>query len=330
MSTNQKSILLDVAQLQKKFPVYGSFGKIAGAKQYVHAINNVSFQLYEGEVYGLVGESGSGKSTTARTLLGLIKANAGSVSYQGQEVTSLTAKALRRLRKEIQMVFQDPYSSLNPRKTIGQILEEPLKIHGIGSREERQATALQLLQTVGLQAEHYFHYPHKLSGGQRQRIGLARALILQPKLLICDEPVSALDVSIQSQILNMLRLLQQDMNLTMLFITHDISVVRYISDRIGVMYLGKLVEEATTEQLFDQPLHPYTKALFSSVPNQQDKQRERITLQGEIPSPIAPPTGCMFHTRCPYAVQKCRVDEPVLQQVADHHRVACHLIGEGV
>lgn len=326
MSTKPNQLLLEVSHLQKKYPVSGSFGKLVGTKRYVHAINDISLHINEGEVYGLVGESGSGKSTMARAILGLVPTDAGKVQYNGTDVTTLSKKQWRHLRKEMQMVFQDPYSSLNPRQTIGQILEEPLRIHRIGTKEERQAAAIQLLQKVGLQVEHYFQYPHRLSGGQRQRIGLARALITQPKLLICDEPVSALDVSIQSQILNMLRLLQQEMQLSMLFITHNISVVRYVADRIGVMYLGKLVEEAPTEQLFAKPLHPYTQALFASVPQMEQSAKRGVALQGEIPSPHAPPSGCMFHTRCPYATKKCQVEVPVLQQVTDDHRVACHYI----
>lgn len=318
--------LVEVVNLQKNFPVYGPLGKLGGVKQNVRAVHNVSLTLYEGETYGLVGESGSGKSTTGRTILGLTKASGGEVRYAGEDVTKLSAKEMRKFRKDLQMVFQDPFSSLNPRKRVGTILEEPLIIHGIGTKEERQQQVFDMLETVGLQAEHYFRYPHEFSGGQRQRLGIARALILNPKVMICDEPVSALDVSIQSQILNILKALQQNMRLTMLFITHDISVVRYIADRIGVMYLGGIVEEAKTDDLFAWPKHPYTRALFSAVPN---TNAERITLKGEIPSPLNPPSGCVFHTRCPFATERCKQEVPALREIAPEHKVACHLVEQG-
>lgn len=318
--------LVEVVNLQKNFPVYGALGKLGGAKQNVRAVHNVSFTLYEGETYGLVGESGSGKSTTGRTILGLTDASGGEVRYAGQDLTKLSKKDMRKFRKDLQMVFQDPFSSLNPRKKVGAILEEPLIIHGLGKEEERQEKVFEMLETVGLQPEHYFRYPHEFSGGQRQRLGIARALILNPKVMICDEPVSALDVSIQSQILNILKALQQNMRLTMLFITHDIRVVRYISDRIGVMYLGGIVEEAKTDDLFAEPKHPYTRALFSAVPNMNT---ERVVLKGEIPSPLNPPTGCVFHTRCPFATDRCKTEVPELLQVAPEHKVACHLVEQG-
>lgn len=328
MTTQQEhKPILEVVSLEKKFPVYGSFGKLFGAKQQVNAVNDVSFQLYEGETYGLVGESGSGKSTTGRTLLGLTPATSGQVMYQGQDIVAMSNKELRKLRKDIQFVFQDPYSSLNPRKRIGHILEEALIIHKMGDKLQRQEEVFRILQTVGLQPEHYFRYPHEFSGGQRQRLGIARALIVNPKIMICDEPVSALDVSIQSQILNILKQLQRELKLTMLFITHDISVVRYISDRIGIMYLGKIVEEALTDDLFSEPLHPYTKALFSAVPDfTRSRLKERIVLKGEIPSPLSPPSGCMFHTRCPFATEQCRTEVPAFKEARANHKVACHLI----
>ncbi|WP_066155315.1 ABC transporter ATP-binding protein [Halalkalibacter krulwichiae] len=318
--------LLEVKNLTKHFPLYGPFGKLGGIKQNVQAVQDVSLRLYEGETYGLVGESGSGKSTTGRTILGLTEATSGEVLYEGKDLTKWSKKEMRKLRKDLQMVFQDPYSSLNPRKKVGQILEEPLKIHGWANKQQRQERALEILELVGLQAEHYFRYPHEFSGGQRQRLGIARAIIMNPKVVICDEPVSALDVSIQSQVLNILKTLQKDMKLTMLFITHDISVVRYISNRIGLMYLGRIVEEAPTDDLFEEPLHPYTKALFSAVPD--GTKKERIVLKGEIPSPLQPPSGCVFHTRCPFAIERCQKEVPAFREIRKDHRVACHLVEE--
>ena len=319
--------ILKVSSLHKQFPVYGSFGKLGGAKAYVNAVSDVSLQFNEGETYGLVGESGSGKSTTGRTILGLTPASQGQVLYRDRELAAMTREEMRNFRKDVQLVFQDPFSSLNPRKRIGRMLEEPLIIHKMGDKAERQETVFQILKTVGLQPEHAFRFPHEFSGGQRQRLGLARALIMNPKIIVCDEPVSALDVSIQSQILNMLKRLQREMKLTLLFITHDISVVRYISDRIGIMYLGKIMEEALTDDLFHEPLHPYTKALFSAVPDfNRSRLKERIVLRGEIPSPISPPSGCVFHTRCPYATDVCRTDIPAVREVRPGHKVACHLV----
>lgn len=319
--------ILEVNALQKKFPVHGSFGKLFGTKTYVNAVTNVSFRLYPGETYGLVGESGSGKSTTGRAILGLTPPSSGQVLYQDQDLAKLSGNELRKFRKDIQFVFQDPFSSLNPRKRIGPILEEPLLIHKMGNKEQRREQVFRILDIVGLQPENYFRYPHEFSGGQRQRVGLARALIMNPKIIICDEPVSALDVSIQSQILNILKGLQKELRLTLLFITHDISVVRYISDRIGIMYLGTIVEEALTDDLFQQPLHPYTKALFSAVPDfTRNRLSERVILKGEIPSPLSPPTGCVFHTRCPYATDICKAEVPILREVKPQQRVACHLV----
>ncbi|GIP05700.1 ABC transporter ATP-binding protein [Paenibacillus lautus] len=319
--------ILKVNSLHKQFPVYGSFGKLGGAKAYVNAVTDVSLQLNEGETYGLVGESGSGKSTTGRTILGLTPASQGQVLYRDRELAAMTREEMRNFRKDVQLVFQDPFSSLNPRKRIGRMLEEPLIIHKMGDKAKRQETVFRILKTVGLQPEHAFRFPHEFSGGQRQRLGLARALIMNPKIIVCDEPVSALDVSIQSQILNMLKRLQREMKLTLLFITHDISVVRYISDRIGIMYLGKIMEEALTDDLFHEPLHPYTKALFSAVPDfNRSRLKERIMLRGEIPSPISPPSGCVFHTRCPHATDVCRTDIPAVREVRPGHKVACHLV----
>ncbi|QMV42698.1 ABC transporter ATP-binding protein [Cohnella cholangitidis] len=326
-SEQANSPILEVISLRKRFPVNGAFGKLFGTKSYVNAVADVSFRLYEGETYGLVGESGSGKSTTGRTILGLTPASSGQVLYQNQDLAKLSGKEWRKFRKDIQFVFQDPFSSLNPRKRIGRILEEPLLIHNMGDRTERQEQVFRILEIVGLQPEHYFRYPHEFSGGQRQRVGLARALIMNPKIIICDEPVSALDVSIQSQILNILKQLQKELKLTLLFITHDISVVRYISDRIGIMYLGKIVEEAPTDDLFKEPLHPYTKALFSAVPDfTRSRLQERIILKGEIPSPLSPPAGCVFHTRCPFVTEICKEAVPELKEIEPRHRVACHLV----
>ena len=315
--------LLDVKGLKKYFPVRGALGNTV---QEVKAVNDVSFFLNRGETFGLVGESGCGKSTLGRTILRLTEPTEGQALYEGQDVFSVGPADLTRLRQDIQMVFQDPFSSLNPRKRIGAILEEPLRIHDIGTAEERTEKVLRILQRVGLQAEHYYRYPHEFSGGQRQRIGIARALMMDPKLIVCDEPVSALDVSIQSQIINLLKELQTEFGLTFLFIAHDISIVRYISDRIGVMYLGQMVEQATTEELFADPKHPYTQALLSSVPvPNMEARKERIVLKGELPSPLDPPSGCVFHTRCPFATDECKRVAPANRQISGGHSVACHL-----
>lgn len=321
-----KQPLLDVRGLKKYFPVKGPLGSLGKVKDYVKAVNDISFRLYEGETLGIVGESGCGKSTMGRTILRLIEPTEGQALYKGTDIFRLSGKAMRGIRKEMQMVFQDPYSSLNPRKRIGQTLEEPLVIHGIGSKKERTERVMEILHKVGLQLDHYYRFPHEFSGGQRQRIGLARALVVNPRIVVTDEPVSALDVSIQSQIINLLQELQAEFGLTYLFIAHDISVVRHISDRIGVMYLGQMVEQAPTDSLFASPLHPYTQALLSAVPiPDPGKKRERIILRGEIPSPINPPPGCIFHTRCPHAMAVCREQAPAKLEAAPQHTVACHL-----
>ena len=315
--------LLEVQGLKKYFPVRNPLGR---TEAHVKAVNDVSFKLYEGQTYGLVGESGCGKSTTGRALLRLIEPTDGEVIYQNRDIFQLEQKEFQKIRQELQMVFQDPYSSLNPRKRIGHTLEEPLKIHGIGTKNDRVDRVMDILEKVGLHMEHFYRFPHEFSGGQRQRIGLARALIVNPKVVICDEPVSALDVSIQSQIINLLNRLQEDLKLTYLFIAHDISVVRHISDRIGVMYLGNLVEDAPTDSLISNPLHPYTQALLSAVPIPNPTfQRERIILKGEIPSPLNPPSGCIFHTRCPKAVDICKTEIPVKKEIGSDHFVSCHL-----
>ncbi len=316
--------LLKVRNLKKYFPINkGIFAKQVGA---VKAVDNVSFEVRKGETLGLVGESGCGKSTTGRSILRLIEPSAGEVYFDGEEILSLSAEALRKKRKEMQMVFQDPYASLNPRQTVEQILEEPLIVHSMGNTTERKKRVRELLEVVGLPNSYAKRYPHQFSGGQRQRIGIARALSVYPKLIIADEPVSALDVSIQSQVLNLMKDIQKDFDLTYLFIAHDLSVVRHISDRVGVMYLGRIVEIADTKNLYKDPKHPYTKALLSAVPiPDPTASRERIILQGDVPSPANPPTGCAFHNRCIHAMDICKTARPELQAVDDVHQVACHL-----
>jgi len=320
---NEKRPLLEVKGVKKYFPVRGALGTTV---QEVKAVNDVSFEMNRGETFGVVGESGCGKSTLGRTILRLTEPTAGQAIFEGTDVFAMGPSELQSLRQDIQMVFQDPYSSLNPRKRIGAILEEPLNIHNIGTPLKRTEKVLRILDTVGLQTDHYYRYPHEFSGGQRQRIGIARALMVEPKLVVCDEPVSALDVSIQSQIINLLKKLQQELQLTYLFIAHDISVVRYISDRVGVMYLGQMVEQAPTEAMFADPKHPYTRALLSSVPEPKlDAKRERIVLRGELPSPLNPPSGCVFHTRCPMAKPECKKVLPVKKELSAGHFVSCHL-----
>ena len=318
--------LLRVQDLTKNFEVGGGlFGRNASV---VHAVERVSFDIAPGETLGLVGESGSGKSTTGRCILRLIEPTAGEVWFEGRNVMALDAAAFRALCRDMQIIFQDPFASLNPRMTIGSIIGEALTIHGLApSRQAFNDRVVQLLETVGLQADHMRRYPHEFSGGQRQRIGIARALAVSPRLIVCDEAVSALDVSIQAQVINLLEDLQQKFGLTYLFIAHDLSVVEHISRRVAVMYLGRIVEIATARDLYATPLHPYTEALLSAVPvTEPSARRKRIVLQGEVPSPINPPTGCHFHTRCPIRqLPLCATEVPPLEQKRDGHWAACHL-----
>jgi peptide/nickel transport system ATP-binding protein/oligopeptide transport system ATP-binding protein len=317
---NENGNLVELEHLTKRFAV--KQGVFARGKAEVHAVEDVSLSVRRGETLGIVGESGCGKSTTARLMLRLLDPTAGTIRFDGQDISKVSQSSLRPLRREMQMIFQDPYSSLNPRKTVGQIIGAPFKIHGEkGGRQRVQ----ELLEIVGLSPEHYNRYPHEFSGGQRQRIGVARALALSPKLIVCDEPVSALDVSIQAQILNLLRSLQDEFNLTYVFISHDLSVIRQIADRIAVMYLGRVVELADSESIYEEPKHPYTAALLSAVPRASTGGRERIVLSGDVPSPIAPPAACVFHPRCPrFHAGKCDVDTPLLRELGPGHEAACH------
>ena len=319
--------ILSVRHLVKHFPVRG--GILRRTSGQVHAVDDVSFDIYPGETLGLVGESGCGKTTVGRTMLRIVLPTSGAIVFDGRDLATLTGDERKAFRRSAQMIFQDPFSSLDPRVTVGETIGEGLRIHGIGSRDERGERVREIMNLVGLRSYYTQRYPHEFSGGQRQRIGIARALILHPKLVICDEAVSALDVSIQSQILNLLKDLQQQLALTYLFIAHNLAVVRYIADRVGVMYLGKLVEIAPTEELFDHPLHPYTQALLSAIPVADPARREertRIVLVGDVPSPIDPPSGCRFHTRCPLAIDVCRTVEPPLKQYGNSHTTACHIV----
>ncbi len=324
--TGNNEVILRVEHLKKYFPIMrGLFRRQVGA---VKAIDGISFDVYRGETLGLVGESGCGKSTTGRVILQLYPVTEGKIFFDGQDVTELTGEALRRIRPRIQMIFQDPHSSLNPRMTVGSIIGEPLSEHGSGSRQERRARVEELLELVGMDPTFANRYPHEFSGGQRQRIGIARALALNPSFIVCDEPIAALDVSIQAQVVNLLERLQDELGLTYLFISHDLSMIRHISDRVAVMYLGKIMELADRNDLYAEPLHPYTQALLSAVPVPDpvlEEKRERIILEGDVPSPANPPKGCYFNSRCPVAVERCFQEEPEWRKLRANHMVACHL-----
>lgn len=324
----KKKVLLEVKNLQKHFPIKS--GLLQRTTGWVKAVDDISFHIYEGEAFGLVGESGCGKTTAGRTILRLIEPTGGSVIFNDVDVATIPKNELKQMRQEMQIIFQDPYSSLDPRMPVGESIAEGLRIHTDMSAEERYDLVVQMLTRVGMRADHARRYPHEFSGGQRQRIGIARALAVNPKFIVCDEPVSALDVSIQASVLNLLEELQDDFGLTYLFIAHNLSVVEHFSDRVGVMYLGKMAEMAAREDLFKNPLHPYTQALMSAIPIPDPKQRKkRIILEGDVPSPINPPTGCRFHTRCPLAFDRCKSEEPEFKDYGDDHFAACHLLDEG-
>lgn len=325
---DQNDILLDVKDLRMHFPVTAGFliqRKVADNK----AVDGVTFDIKRGETLGLVGESGCGKSTTGRAILQLYKPTSGEVIFNGHDLTKQHGKELRANRRKMQMVFQDPYASLNPRMSVRDIISEPLVIHGLGNATERRERVTELMRVVGLNPYYASRYPHEFSGGQRQRIGIARSLAVSPDFIVCDEPVSALDVSIQAQVINLLEELQEQFGLTYLFIAHDLAVVRHISDRVGVMYLGKMMELAGRNEIYDNPLHPYTKALLSAVPIPDpalERKRERIILTGDVPSSLRPPKGCVFHTRCPIAGEECRVEIPEWREAEPGHWVACHKV----
>ncbi|MEH3139316.1 MAG: dipeptide ABC transporter ATP-binding protein [Mycobacterium kyogaense] len=318
--------LLEVTNVVKHYPIRSGL-VIEREVGTVRAVDGVSLTLHEGETLGLVGESGCGKSTLCRAILQLIPPTSGSVKFLGQELVGLSRRELRPLRRQMQMIFQDPYASLNPRKRVGQIVGDPMDLHGLASGAELKRRAQDLLDRVGLRPEHYNRFPHEFSGGQRQRIGIARALALQPKLIVADEPVSALDVSVQAQIVNLLKDLQAEFGLSYLFVAHDLGVVRHVSDRVAVMYLGKVVENSGTDSLYERPVHPYSNALLSAVPipdPRLNEARERVVLEGDVPSPSNPPSGCRFHTRCPWATEVCSAEEPALVSYEAGHAAACH------
>src|SRR3954467_5930569 len=322
--------LLAVENLKKHFPIYsGVFSRVSGQ---VYAVDGVSFEIRRGETLGLVGESGCGKSTVGRTLLKLLEPTEGKIIVHGRDITELDAAQMLPFRRQMQMIYQDPYASLNPRMSAGEIVGEPLVIHGIGDAKERRERVAGLFERVGLRPEATSAYPHEFSGGQRQRVGIARALALNPELIIGDEPVSALDVSIQAQIINLLMDLQDEFKLSYLFVAHDLAVVEHISDRVAVMYLGRIVEITDKTSLFETPLHPYTEALLSAVPipRASARARTRIILKGDVPSPINPPAGCHFHARCPYAMPRCKIEAPALREVVPGHLASCHLHEAGV
>jgi oligopeptide/dipeptide ABC transporter ATP-binding protein len=328
LKSDEKNILLDVQNLVKYFPVRG--GILQRVQGWVKAVDDISFYIYEGETLGLVGESGCGKTTAGRTVLRLIPATSGHAFFNGEDIFKMNTSQLKRIRREMQIIFQDPYSSLDPRMPVGESISEGLRIHTDKKAQERYDVVVEMLSRVGMRADHARRYPHEFSGGQRQRIGIARALALRPKFIVCDEPVSALDVSIQAQVLNILKELQQEFNLTYMFIAHNLSVVEHFSDRVGVMYLGKMVELATREDLYRDPLHPYTQALMSAIPVPDPTlKRQRVILQGDVPSPFNPPSGCRFHTRCPLAFDKCSEEEPPFKDYGNEHYAACWLLESG-
>ncbi|MFC7366186.1 MULTISPECIES: ABC transporter ATP-binding protein [Bhargavaea] len=326
----EKKELLKVDGLKQHFPIKGGF--FGRTVNHVKAVDDISFTVYEGETVSIVGESGCGKSTTGRAILRLEEPSDGKVYFEGTDLASLSKSEMRKYRKDLQIIFQDPYASINPRQSISDVLNEAMEIQNVLPRKDRRKRIIELLETVGLNGSQADRYPHEFSGGQRQRIGIARALSVNPKLIICDEAVSALDVSIQAQVLNLLDELQDEYGLTYLFISHDLGVVRHISDRVIVMYLGKIMEIGDKKSIFDNPKHPYTKALLSAIPvPDPDREREHIVLRGDVPSPIDPPTGCRFHTRCPFAQEKCRVDVPELIEhdgMEQGHEAACHFVEE--
>ncbi|MGB6521464.1 MAG: dipeptide ABC transporter ATP-binding protein [Candidatus Cybelea sp.] len=321
--------LVEVKDLFKYFPIHA--GLMSRHVADVRAVDGVSFRIEEGETLGLVGESGSGKTTIGRLLLRLLPATKGEIIFENRDVLAMNRNEIRRLRRSIQIIFQDPFASLNPRMSIGEIIAEPVRIHRIATGKAVEERVQELLSLVGLQPYHANRYPHEFSGGQRQRVGVARALAVDPRFIVCDEPVSALDVSIQAQIINLLEDLQKKLKLTYLFIAHDLSVVRHISTRVAVMYVGKIVELADRDALYEQPMHPYTQALLSAIPIPDpvlEKRRKRIVLTGDIPSPVSPPPGCRFHTRCPVAFERCKIEEPPLREYAPGHFAACHWVEE--
>jgi len=325
MAETSAKALLEVEGLKTHFPVQR--GVLSRTVGYVYAVDGITFSIGNGDTLGLVGESGCGKSTAGKTILKLIEPTAGSIRLHGEDLTQLTRRQMRPFRRDMQIIFQDPYSSLNPRMTVGDIVGEPFIIHKLARGKEKEAKVAALFERVGLRPEQMRHYPHEFSGGQRQRVGIARALALNPKLIICDEPVSALDVSIQAQVINLLMDLQDELGLSYLFISHDLAVVEHISHRVAVMYLGRLVELAPKREIYEHPLHPYTEALLSAVPipDPAIRGKKKLLLEGDVPSPINPPSGCRFHTRCPYVEPRCRTEEPAWREVQPGHWVSCHI-----
>ncbi len=328
MAEEARSPLLQVRNLKQHFPIRGGvLGRVQG---HVKAVDGISFDVYEGETVSIVGESGCGKSTTGRSILRLQEPTEGQVIFDGEDITRLSKAELRRRRRKMQIIFQDPFASFNPRQTIQQLLDEAMAIQGTRPPQERRSRTMELLEMVGLKAEHIDRYPHEFSGGQRQRIAIARALSVEPELIVCDEAVSALDVSVQAQVINLLRRLQRELGLTYIFVAHDLGVVRHISDRIIVMYLGKIVEVGNAETIFSRPQHPYTRALLSAIPVPDPKKKQRpIPIPGDVPSPVNPPGGCPFHTRCPHVMDRCRTDPPALHELDQEQRAACHLVEAG-